>query len=404
MKTIKATIAEVFEKLNFEKFLISVNLRFIILNILGFYTIAVSAIGETSSVESTIIFFLLAMFAIFNSSNKERYEMFKNKLFLYSFYTIEVITVYLCNKYLTTFESYYFHPAAILFFITILISSFHDDSKIILYVTLISIIARAIMFLDDSTFEVYTKILKNSENTSIIYLIDLIFSTAFLGFFGWSIHRFIDNANKTKKIISIVSFKEVFDSAFELMSFINKKKIFFNRFLISSFQEQSEYLGGGDFVCVEEIGDHVYGIIGDITSHGTNMMSGAYIASSAFKASLHTGNFVTTADILNSISNVLSNLDSKNGGSGIAICFRINKKGKFYYSGFIYKDCFTLDGEVQPLTYAISLGERANYKIDNELELQWRPGSKAVIMTDGWLEEGDDRTKIEIQYLKNENN
>jgi hypothetical protein len=141
----------------------------------------------------------------------------------------------------------------------------------------------------------------------------------------------------------------------------------------------------------------IYCLIGDITSHGSNVIPGAFLSCVEFLNVVkhHSDINIKTFSILDRIGQMLNILDDDDGGTGLAICLRINTEtNDLHYSGFIFSKCMTLNGEVQPLTASIRLGEEAHYNVTRENHIKLAIGDVIEIVTDGWVGDEDDKAKL----------
>lgn len=403
MKTIKNKIEEVFAKLKYERFLLSINTRIIVLNIVSAYTLLTTFFDNTSPTLFVLSICVSGIMFFMTTKFKKFYDESKKEYFLFMFYFVEIMLLTLTIKFTTVYDILPFHQLNILYLFSIILSSFHDKKRIVMFTTILSCVSKAFLFFSGMSIDTYSFILKEGKPHEYLYWTDLLLNSLMTGAFGWVVLQTVESATKTFRIISAVSFKEVFDTNMEKVSFSNKEKVFLNSIKITAENKQSEYLGGGDFISIEEKDDYVYGIIGDISSHGANMISGSFLASALFKTYVNTHINPKTSDILNYVSNGISILSEDIGGRGVAISFRINKKGEVYYCGFIFKNAMKKNNKSLPLTSPIRLGEKADYFVKSELKTQLEKEDEIVILTDGWGSEGnfsDDATKLTIKRIK----
>ncbi len=394
MLTIRDTIERVFRKIKYDRYHLAINMRFLMLGIIDVYSAGLSVFTNTTADTLVIIFSLITVLGVVNYKMKKHYYLFNRKEFLYLFYFCELSIITFGIYYSDSSLAIWSHPFFGIYLSSILVSSFHGKREIVYFTIIFSTILKAFLFM--------------LEVKSAYFMGNYFFLTALLNLFvtisfnllhGLLVLKLMENYRSAQKMISGVTFKNIFDNSLRSFLFDNKEQTFFSRLLIKSEIKQSDNYGGGDFVFVSEVNGWVYGVIGDLTGHGSNMLSGTYLAGIVFKNTLNILERPKTYEILRAINKALHDLDILQGGRGLAIAFRVSKEGDFFYSGFIHKSCMKIGGQIARLSKPYSLGEKKDYKISTECYASLR-NSDIEITTDGWTADDDDKARLQIKWMK----
>lgn len=386
MFTVRETIDRVFRKIKFDRFNLAIDTRFAVLGIISIYTFGLALFSKISTPLFLVSIFLFLFLSFVNYKLKKHHYLASNTIFLYFFYFFELTILSFGINYFEFYGESQANPLLSLFYSSILISSFHGKTEIVYFTTILSTILKSFLFISDS------------ETNSIQILFHFFLTTSFNLLFGFLVVSLIDSFKRAQIMISSITFKNIFDTSLSNIQFINREEIFFDHILIKSEIDQSDRYGGGDFICVSKTDDWIYGIIGDITGHGTNMITGAYLAGLIFKSTLSTIGKPKTHELLKAINKALHDLDILQGGRGLAIAFRISRTGDFFYSGFIHKNCMKIGDKIALLSKPYSLGTKQDYVVDSEFFFNLK-ANEVEIVTDGWTSGDDDKARLTIKWL-----
>jgi hypothetical protein len=398
VSSINSEIKKNFSRLTYEKFLISISIRSKLLFALSLYSALWDFQKSLFNIESFVMQILIGSILFFNVSLKDFFER-RNKNFyivLYSILESSIVSYYILRY--TGYTNSFYSPFLFYYFISSVIPLLYNSKVVAITVLFYNLIATTLMYFCTTDVDLFAIFFNSSK---ITFYFNYVVYFLFACLFAFTISHTLNSLELIQKFVFNSSYKTIFSESIESISFHNRTEDFEN-LKVSSEVIQSEYLGGGDFICAERKGDFLYCLIGDISSHGANVIPGAYLASIIFKnvISFHPKNELPTFYILNRINEVLFTLEENSGGNGLAICLRINlKNSQVFYSGFIYSNCITLNDKALSVSQPVSLGVKNTFPIDEEFKITLKNKDVITITTDGWTSVDDDRAKLVIEHV-----